>query len=571
MAVMIPDQPIDCHGSPGERVVFEALRGIDSRYYVFHSLRWIRAEGARGRPNQLGQVAPQGEGDFVLFDPQRGILVIEVKSGGIRFEAGRWFQLNLGTGIEYPMQDPEAQANRTRFFLDDHLKTRLPATIACPVYHAVWFPSGEVSRAGLPPHLPSQILLDRASLGNPAEAINEAFCFGSGERRRVSIGSGDVKRILDALAPRLDVAPSMRHSLENRERAFIRFTEEQARVLDYLDEQRTAVVAGAAGTGKTMVALQLARNLADLGEDVLFVCFNAPLRQYLAANHGGLRRSFHTFDSLSVAKVGDFGGDFDKSKAAFLELLTGPDAPVLPNVIIDEGQDFEDEWIAYLEASTSGRFYVFYDRNQLVHRDVLPEWLVSAECRLVLRRNCRMTTQIARFAYRCSPTSISPPSDTVDGPKPFLHQCPNESTALERVQGLLSDLLGERGYLPHEIAILTTASTRGSLLGRFVKIGDFPITDVPKRGAVIFSSVRRFKGLEAKVVILVDLRPIDLADSSSRRLVYVGASRAIHELHVVLHDCDRDGLATAARAVIDGGRKANAHSLAAVLGATWVD
>lgn len=571
MAVMIPDQPIDCHGSPGERVVFEALRGIDSRYHVFHSLRWIRAEGARRPGNPRGQVAPQGEGDFVIFDPQRGILVVEVKSGGIRFEGGRWFQRNLGTGVEYPMQDPEAQANRTRFFLDNHLKTRLPATIACPVYHAVWFPSGEVSRAGLPPHLPSQILLDRASLTDPGEAIDEAFSFGSGERRRVAIGTADVRKILDALAPRLDVAPSMRHSLEDRERAFIRFTEEQARVLDYLDEQKTAVVAGAAGTGKTMVALQLARNLADMGEDVLFVCFNAPLRQYLAANHGGLRRSFHTFDSLAVENVGDFGGNFDQSKAAFLELLTRADAPAFSNVIIDEGQDFEDEWIAYLEANTNGRLYVFYDRNQLVQRDALPEWLTTAECRLVLRRNCRMTSQIARFAYRCSPTSLSPPSDTVDGPKPYLYQCPHRTAATERVRSLVSDLLGERGYLPHEIAILTATSTRGSLLGVFSRIDDIPVTDVPKRGAVVYSSVRRFKGLEAKVVILVDVRPTDLAESTSRGLIYVGASRAIHELHVVLHDCDRDGLAAAARAMIDGGRKANAHSLAAVLGATWVD
>ena len=218
-----------------------------------------------------------------------------------------------------------------------------------------------------------------------------------------------------------------------------------------------------------------------------------------------------------------------------------------------------------------GRFFVFYDRNQLVQREAVPEWLLHAECRLVLRRNCRMTTQIARFAYRCAPKTISAPADTVDGPKPILHGCEDREAAGACVAALLDQLLGERGYQPHEIAILTAASVKTSLLRAITRVGPVPLVDVPKKGSVIYSTVRRFKGLEAKVVILVDLEPTDLAESDTRGLVYVGASRAIHELHVVLHDCERNGVAVAARAIIGDGRKANAHALAAALGATWTE
>jgi hypothetical protein len=61
MAIMIPDPPIDFHGSPGERAVYEALRTLPDNVHVFHSLRWIRAPGT--------SVAPQGESDFLVFDP----------------------------------------------------------------------------------------------------------------------------------------------------------------------------------------------------------------------------------------------------------------------------------------------------------------------------------------------------------------------------------------------------------------------------------------------------------------------------------------------------------------------
>jgi hypothetical protein len=67
--------------------VYEALRTLPDNVYVFHSLRWIRAPGT--------SVAPQGESDFLIFDPDRGLLVIEVKSGGIHVDAGYWYHNDL--------------------------------------------------------------------------------------------------------------------------------------------------------------------------------------------------------------------------------------------------------------------------------------------------------------------------------------------------------------------------------------------------------------------------------------------------------------------------------------------
>jgi hypothetical protein len=560
MAVMIPAQPLDFHGSGGEAEVFDALRELDPRCYVFHSVRWLR------RADRWS--AAEGEGDFVVFDPQRGLLVLEVKSGGIRFQAGRWHQLNRSTGVEREMQDPEAQANRTRYHLLDQLKNKLGPNCVCPVYHAVWFPSVDFPKKSLPLNYQPSMILDRANLRAAGKAIDTAFAFGSGKPRTAVISTADSRRIVEMIAPDLYAALSMRHALEARERAFIRLTEEQGRVLDFLEEQPRAVVAGAAGTGKTMVALQLARRLADAGQKVSFLCFNGPLRKFLQAHHGAQRITFDTFDSLAADHLGGHSGDFEGARTAFLELLSSPDAPSFAHVIIDEGQDFVDEWIDFLESCTTGTFYVFYDRNQLVQRDAIPRWIERADCRLVLRRNCRTTTQIARTAYLCAATPLKLPADSVDGPKPRFYACTTRNQAAVCIASVLMKLL-EQDLEPHEIAILTLRTPETSVLGPVGRLGAYALVDTPKKGCVTYSTVRRFKGLEARAVVLLDVQPGAFTDPSYRNLLYVGASRAMHELHVVFDGGTTESIAAAAKAMVPDGRKANPTVLASVLGVVW--
>ncbi|MCB9570882.1 MAG: NERD domain-containing protein [Kofleriaceae bacterium] len=561
--MMIPDPPLDYNGSPGEQAVYEALRTLPSHIHVFHSLRWVRTPGS----NRVAQ----GESDFVVFDPARGALVIEVKSGGIRLELGQWYQRNLTTKVENPIQNPVAQADRSRWFLISHFERRLRADAFCPVYHAVWFPSCEFPRHSLPADLHPPMVLDARSLASPADAIDAAFAFGSGAPRNVHLDKNDARSLVDALAPTIYAVPSIRQSVEARERTYVRLTAEQAKVLDFLEDQHRAVVAGAAGTGKTMVALALARRLADAGQNVVFLCFNAPLRAYLEARHHSPRITFYTFDSLAAAYVPEHAGDFVAAKAALVDLLISADAPTFQHVLVDEGQDFEDDWIDALAASTGKTFYVFYDSNQLIQRDHVPRWIERAECRLVLRRNCRTTTQIARFAYRCAPHPIAPGPDTTVGPKPRLYACTTRDDASNRVAALLAELLGEGRYAPDEIALLTLHTTSTSLLGTFDRIGGYSVTDVPRPSAITYSSVRRFKGLEAKVVVVADVGATDLASPLVRSLLYVGSSRAMHELHVVLHDASRDHLTAAARAFLGPGHKANRHALASALGAVWAE
>lgn len=78
MAKIIPERTIDFNSSYGEKQVFEALKKLPDDYIVFYSVAWKQLE-------RKLNIIKYGESDFTIFHPQKGIIVIEVKSGGISY------------------------------------------------------------------------------------------------------------------------------------------------------------------------------------------------------------------------------------------------------------------------------------------------------------------------------------------------------------------------------------------------------------------------------------------------------------------------------------------------------
>ena len=121
MARMIPEEPSPGCESAAEERLFAALRDETADDLVaFHQVPWLVPRDG-GRPRE-------GEADFVVADPKRGALVIEVKGGSVRYDAARGRWLSIGKGGEAEIKDPFAQARRRS---SSATPTRASAAASC--------------------------------------------------------------------------------------------------------------------------------------------------------------------------------------------------------------------------------------------------------------------------------------------------------------------------------------------------------------------------------------------------------------------------------------------------------
>ena len=106
MARMYPARIRDATKSQAERKLYDVLReGLPNDYAVFHSVAWLARDPRSG--------AQDGEADFVVAHPTRGVLVIEVKGGRILYDGalGQWYS------GPYAIQDPFEQARGNKYSL----------------------------------------------------------------------------------------------------------------------------------------------------------------------------------------------------------------------------------------------------------------------------------------------------------------------------------------------------------------------------------------------------------------------------------------------------------------------
>ena len=93
----------------------------------------------------------------------------------------------------------------------------------------------------------------------------------------------------------------------------------------------------------------------------------------------------------------------------------------------------------------------------------------------------------------------------------------------------------EQGIGTDDFVILTVDSVKKSLL-KVDKLGGLLVSENQVKGMVWFTSIRKFKGLEAKAVLLIDAKKSKMKDPLQQRIMYVGCSRANTYLQVAILD-----------------------------------
>lgn len=232
------------------------------------------------------------------------------------------------------------------------------------------------------------------------------------------------------------------------------------------------------------------------------------------------------------SKIDDVLAEFEE----YLEVVFDKENWKYKNVIVDEGQDLDDRLLNRLydlSKSKKGSFYVFYDKNQFIMKKRQPHWLEDAECRLVLSKNCRNTAEI--FKTACSIIGKENLTlNEIHGEVPFLRFYSTEKEMTAIVEGFLERM--KKGEVPADkITILSASTLDNSFIDAKRKYAGFELSEKREPGKVHFTTIRKFKGLEAEAILVVDASMIGLKSEEDRQLLYVGVSRAKNYLEIAMN------------------------------------
>jgi len=541
VARMYPARPRVETKSQAELKLYHAFReALPDDYVVFHSVAWLACDPRSG--------AQDGEADFVVAHPARGVLVLEVKRGRITYDgtAGRWYS------NEHSIQDPFEQARGNKHSLLAKLKDlSYWRNRWLTIGHAVAFPDVVVKR-DLRLDAPQEIILDARDLMALRSWLDAAFAYyAARDAQAGGSGQGGVDELIRLLSPSWELRSPLGVEFAGEREAIIRLTEEQFNLLDFLSDHRRVAISGCAGSGKTTLAAEQARRLGQQGFHILLTCFNRHLADYLRSDETLPRNvdvsHFHglCIKSADRARLGAKLHHEEGTKTWYEQtlpdlLLEAVDAtgPQYDAVVVDEGQDFLAHWwvplLCTLRDGDRGILYTFYDDNQNIYGTdaELPAGLED----YTLTVNCRNTQHIHRTFLPFYRAKRLPSAKGPEGRQPEVTFYASEQALRQELRSALHRLVSEEDVPAEDIVVLTPRAHEKSVLWRWPNLGNLRLTDrwPPGPNEIYGTSVYLFKGLESPVVILAEVYPS--AHQDMEAVLYVGCSRARHHLIVLAED-----------------------------------
>jgi hypothetical protein len=537
---------------PGEKSLHAALAssGSTDDWIVLHSLAIA---------DHVRQV--EGEADFVVIVPDRGVLVIEVKSHQSidRLSDGRWKLGNNAPTTRGPFQQASEAMHSLRTFLE---RKRVDLR-SIPMLSAVWF-TGVRARTMLPstPEWHQWQILDSEDLRAGADAaILRVLAAGTAHLeekiQHFSFGGigpdlATVQRIASLLRPRFEAAIVPGDVRRARGAQLVTFIEEQYLALDSMADNNAVLFSGPAGSGKTLLASEAAQRETAMGRSGRLLCFNRLLGKRLASQLShveGLSVGTLHQELLRLTKVqppSNAGPSFWERELPDLaiEVLLSGDVPQYDFLVVDEIQDIATE--QYLDVLdlmvvgglVGGRLLFFgdFERQAIFESDDGRELLRRRSPQLVSRKlteNCR---NLPRIGYQVNLLSKLDPGyqrfrRQDDGVDPtFIPYTAGQDQSESLVQALRQ--LRDDGYDLNEIVVLsplrsgsTAEKTTDQWLRQVLRSAD---GEQARPGQLQYATIHAFKGLEASAVVITDLDRSAVPGFES--LLYVGLTRATDRL-----------------------------------------
>lgn len=524
MIKMLPAE-YDPKTPPGEKRLFSLIKEqlAAENWTVLHSL---------GIAKHVTQM--EGEADFLLVIPGKGILIIEVKShlSVSRDENGFWILGNDKPTQRSPFKQARGQVHSIR----QYLRKVMPlGGNSIPIASVVWFTEID-ARKKLPPSVEWNAweLLDKSNLTNIKSAILDSLEKATNlvaeikSMNTLSISESLCSQIVEKLRPKFEISLSSVELSKRRKQNIAQLTEEQFKYLDALASNKAWLVEGSAGTGKTFLAQESAARLDIAGQRVILLCRSLFLAQYL-------RNSLHLSNESFIGTADEF-------------FTSQNQANKFDALVVDEAQDLLDGHFLqridkYLKkgiAESELRIFADYEGQRIYDVEDGRGLLRDLRTNLVsfsLIENCRNIPGIGTAALFLSGRNYLSVQyrRTDDSSTPKLLTYENEEQSIALLKSSIEDLIGA-GYAMDEISVLFDSASFGK--NRLVNaLETLPIAyhyinpNNDSDGTIQISSIADFKGLDNTCVVVYGLEKIS-ADPVDPML-YVSLSRARDRLIVI--------------------------------------
>ncbi|WP_413123156.1 DNA/RNA helicase domain-containing protein [Burkholderia orbicola] len=555
MARMIPATGPQDTNSRGEKKIYNLLKqGLSDEFTVIHSLPWLASEIKKVDP----KYPPTGEIDFLIIHESLGLLTLEIKGGEQRIEEGLFIYAKTGKSSNHLRQ-----MRKNAHGLAQALGTDYGVYLL--IGYALVVPNSEFGENVNIPGLtditvaPNQtLLIDRKNLDvlTLAARIHALMAYWKKALNSKALGAARRDRLVEALCPTYDGTPSWGSRVEYDSRYWLRLTEEQASVVYTVMDQTRMVVTGWPGTGKTLIAIEIARRMIAQGKRVLMLTFNSLLVDYLRKEIGSAKMSkvvnWHGFCSEYARNLPGHNesntnwleqGCFEDLQAAQAHGLI-PEFDVL---ILDEAQALRPAWCAWLATQFAGKpIIAFCDETQ----------------RFVFEKDRISTENLCKGFGVDKPFTLTISLRSPRNVFARLQHVRRPSLQMFSPRDVEDDALQERVVENMDAAleaVITELAAKGIDRADIVVLSRFGWLR-KSVGAVRYESVPRFRGMEAPAIIIAgadDMNEVDLFCAYSRATtvciaLYEAESLGCESSHgkfqeLILEDPDNASLANAAR------------------------
>lgn len=579
MPEMIPDS-IKSSEPTAEILIFNALKATSEAktWTVIHS--WKISKAVKNI---------HAEVDFVVLVPGKGIVLIEAKGAtGLKLDKKGWHL--QGVPPETKNDDPFTQVVSAEQNLRAELRKLDFENRAIPIGRLVWMPKitpdgSEIAEAHTGTSFEPYEIAFGPALKNPYKLIIDNLDKTIEDREEnenlqpdsTAFDEAVSKSLLEHLLGNIDIKPKVADKRAARKRELNRVIIEQVKVLDLVRDNEHIYFSGPAGSGKSYLLSELAKESSKKGHTVLVTCHNLMMADSLNEDLGKLPNvTVKSLDDLMLDiaglkehKLGDANKWFEETLPLLaLQKLTGASAWKYSAIVVDEFQDVAPsakklEVLNKIRGTRAGlrsRLYLAGDDDQQIMNP--GESVTSIEIakqtfghftHVQLHQNVRQSPRLSESIYKLLgkeyPFSKSRIHKELDDGLEVIAVTKDNQT--KRLATVLQRL--ESDYDLTDIRVLCFEKEKSSLAGVFESLGNLESAadrwlaknckhETNPAGKIRWRSIRKFKGLDQDVIVITDVsqESADWAKSklgkTLRDLLYVGMTRARFKVVLLVQD-----------------------------------